>query len=174
MSARPRYYQFRTEIVDNSVFPPFDGWKDITVHCTGPGGGGLAPLPQDNPDLPQPQAAWQGEALVSDSAGSGKKACPRKGQVSFAVSRQAPGDFDYRISCSNGAFFDGTATGFDQGNGMFEAHGAHDLSVNRTRSISCTLQELTPAPVTVDTDKEDFTCAKPELRPAGRRHRVEP
>ena len=102
--------------------------------------------------------------IVADSAG-GKKACPRKGQVSFSVSRQEPGDFDYRISCSNGAFFTGTATGFDQGNGVFEAQGAHEISVNRTRSISCTLQELTPAPVTVDTDKEDFTCSNPNFDP---------
>jgi hypothetical protein len=158
------YYQFRTEIVDNSVFPPSDGWKDITVHCTNPGGGGFAPEPDDNSDLPKPQAKWQGEVIVADSAG-GKKACPRKGQVSFSVSRQAPGDFDYRISCSNGAYFAGTATGFDQGNGMFAAQGAHEISVNKTRSISCTLQELTPAPVTVDTDKEDFTCSNPNFEP---------
>ena len=45
MSAQPPTIQFRTEIVDNSVFPPFDGWKDITVHCTNPGGGGFAPSP---------------------------------------------------------------------------------------------------------------------------------
>jgi len=159
------WYQFRTEIVDDSVFPPFDGWKEITVHCTGAGGGGLAPLPQNDPDLPPPQASWQGDVAVSDSAGSGKKACPRKGQVSFAVSRQAPGDFDYRISCSNGAFFTGSTTGFDQGNGVFEALAAHDLSITRTRSVSCTLQELTPAPVTVATDAEEFTCAKPVFDP---------
>lgn len=56
------WFQFRTEIVDNAVFPPFDGWKDITVHCTGAGGGGLAPVPQADPD--EPQASWQGKVLV--------------------------------------------------------------------------------------------------------------
>ena len=44
------YFQYKTEIVEDSPFAPFDGWKDITVHCTSPGGGGLAPLPQDDPD----------------------------------------------------------------------------------------------------------------------------
>ena len=39
------YFQFKTEIVEAGPFGPFDGWKDITVHCTSPGGGGFAPLP---------------------------------------------------------------------------------------------------------------------------------
>ncbi|MCV3242454.1 hypothetical protein [Mesorhizobium sp. ZC-5] len=159
------YFQFKTEIVEAGPFGPFDGWKDITVHCTSPGGGGFTDVPQDNPDLPKPKAEWQGEVTVADSAGR-DKSCPRKGQVFFAVTRAAPGDFDYRIQCSNGAFFTGTATGYDQGSGVFEAYGAHDLSINRTRSIQCTLQELQPAPVTVDTDKEDFTCNNPNFDPA--------
>ena len=158
------YFQYRTEIVEDSVFPPFDGWKDITVHCTNPGGGGLAPLPQDDPDQPQPHAEWQGELTIADSAGA-DKSCPRKGQVFFAATRAEPGDFDYRISCSNGAFFTGTATAYDQGSGIFEAYGAHDISVSRTRSIQCTLQELQPAPVTVATDREDFTCNNPAIDP---------
>lgn len=160
------HFQFKTEIVENgSPFAPYDGWKDITVHCTGAGGGGLTTAPRDNPDLPKPQAKWQGEITVADSAGR-DKSCPRKGQVFFAVKRAAPGDFNYRVSCSNGASFSGKATGYDQGSGVFEAYGAHDISVNRTRSIQCTLQELQPAPVTVAVDKTDFTCANPAIDPA--------
>lgn len=160
------YFQFKVEIVDpTDPFAPFDGWKDITVHCTSPGGGGFTNEPRPDNDLPQPQAKWDGEIAVSDSAGR-DKSCPRKGQVSFNVSRQAPGDFDYRISCSNGAYFEGTATGFADGAGGFAASGAHQISVNRTRSIQCTLQEMTPAPVTVDVDKDDFTCANPNFDPA--------
>ena len=160
------YFQFKTEIVDNSSpFAPFDGWKDNTAHCTGAGGGGLTTAPQDNPDLPKPQAKWQGEVTVADSAGR-DKSCPRKGQVFFAVKRDAPGDFNYRVSCSNGASFSGKATAYHQGSGVFEAYGAHDIGVNRTRSIQCTLQELQPAPVTVAVDKADFTCANPAIDPA--------
>lgn len=157
-------FQFKTEIVEDSIFAPFDGWKDITVHCTNPGGGGLAPAPQNDPDQPRPRAEWQGELTVADSAGA-DKSCPRKGQVFFAATRAEPGDFQYRISCSNGAFFKGTATAYDQGSGVFEAYGAHDISVNRTRSIQCTLQELQPAPVTVATGGQDFTCNNPAIDP---------
>ena len=159
------HFQFKTEIVDNaSPFAPFDGWKDIMVHCTNPGGGGLAPNPANNPDLPKPQAKWQGEVIVADSAGH-DKSCPRKGQVFFEVTRPEPADFDYRISCSNGAFFTGTATGYNQGSGIYEAYGAHDLSINKTRTIQCTLQELQPAPVTVAVGTKDFTCNNPAIEP---------
>jgi hypothetical protein len=159
------HFQFKTEIVEDGPFGPFDGWKDIMVHCTSPGGGGLTTGPGDDHDFPKPKAKWQGEVIVADSAGR-DKSCPRKGQVFFEVTRTAPGDFDYRIQCSNGAFFTGTATGYDQGSGVYEAYGAHDLSINRTRSIQCTLQELQPAPVTVAVDKQDFTCSNPAIDPA--------
>lgn len=160
------HFQFKTEVVENNTpFAPFDGWKDITVHCTGAGGGGLTTAPQDDPDMPKPQAKWHGEITVADSAGR-DKSCPRKGQVFFSVKRDAPGDFNYRVSCTNGASFSGKATGYDQGSGVFEAYAAHDISVNRTRGIQCTLQELQPAPVTVAVDKTDFTCANPAIEPA--------
>jgi hypothetical protein len=159
------YFQFKTEIVENGPFAPFDGWKDITVHCTSPGGGGLAPIPPLDPDNPPAQPEWDGEVTVSDSAGY-KKACPRKGQVSFDVSRDEPGAFDYRISCSNGAFFTGTAYGFEQG-GVFKASASHELNITRTRKIQCTLQEKKASGgwVTVDKDDEDFTCIKRTFDP---------
>lgn len=160
------YYQFKTEIVSDDTFNPSDGWKDITVHCSSPGGGGLTDVPQDNPGLPEPQARWQGEVAVADSAGRDKR-CPRKGEVSFVATRAVPGKLNYRIQCSNGAFFSGTATGYDKGGGVFEVTGAHDLSVNRTRSISCTLQELQPAPVTLGTGKKDFICKNRNVDPGG-------
>ena len=155
------HFQFKTEIEDGTPFAPFDGWKDITVHCTGAGGGGLADVPQNNPDNPPAQAEWDGAVTVSDSVGTGRKICPRKGQVSFEVSRDAPGAFDYRISCSNGAFFTGTANAFNQG-GAFKASGSHEFNVSRTRKIQCTLQEIKAngTPATVDKDDEDFTCIK--------------
>lgn len=159
------YFQFKTEIEDGTPFGPFDGWKDITVHCTGAGGGGLAPLPPLDPDNPPAQPDWDGEVTVSDSAGY-KKTCPRKGQVSFEVSRDEPGAFDYRISCSNGAFFTGTAYAFNQ-SGVFKASGSHEFNVTRTRKIQCTLQEqrTNGTWVTVDKDDEDFTCIKRTFEP---------
>jgi hypothetical protein len=159
-------FKFMTEIEGNGPFSPSTQWKDITVHCAGAGGGGLASEPQDNPDVAKPQANWQGEATVADSAAA-KKSCPRKGQVSFSVMRGGPGDFKYRVGCSNGAFFSGTATGLSQGGPNHEAYGAHDLSINRTRTISCTVQEILAngKPVTVATAKKDFTCNNPAVDP---------
>ncbi|RUW24073.1 hypothetical protein EN858_06475 [Mesorhizobium sp. M4B.F.Ca.ET.215.01.1.1] len=159
------YFQYKTEIVGNGPFEPFDGWKDITVHCTGAGGGGFTDGPQPDPDNPPAKADWQGEVTVSDSAGS-RKLCPRKGQVAFEASRDAPGALHYRIGCSNGAFFTGTAVAFNEG-GVFKASAAHDLSISRTRSIQCTLQEIKPngSIATIDMDAEDFTCIKRTIEP---------
>ena len=159
------YFQYKTEIIGNGPFEPFDGWKDITVHCTGAGGGGFTDAPQDNPDNPPAHSDWQGEVTVSDSAGF-KKLCPRKGQVAFEVEREAPGAFHYRISCSNGAFFTGTTAAFNDG-GVFKASAAHELSIVRTRSIQCTLQEIKQngSIATVDNSSEDFTCIKRNFDP---------
>jgi hypothetical protein len=169
------WFQFKVEVTNEGPWGPQDGWKDITVHCTNPGGGGFAPAPNDNNDglFPSPQASWAGELTIADSAGH-DKSCPRSGQVFFEVTRQAPGDFDYRISCNNGAYFEGTATGYNQGSGVFEAFGAHDLNITRTRDIQCTLQEMTPAPVTVAVKKEGFTCANPTFPPATTDLQIEP
>ena len=159
------HFQYKTEIVGNGPFEPFDGWKDITVHCTGAGGGGFTDTPQGNPDNPPAHSDWHGEVAVSDSAGF-KKLCPRKGQVAFEVERDAPGAFHYRIGCSNGAFFTGTAVAFNQGD-SFKASAMHDLNISRTRSIQCTLQEIKQggAIATVDKDSEDFTCIKRNFDP---------
>ncbi|HTV69706.1 MAG TPA: hypothetical protein VMF90_14325 [Rhizobiaceae bacterium] len=160
-------HQFLVEVTSEGPWGPQDGWKDITVHCTSPGGGGLTTEPQDNDAFPTPQASWTGDLIIADSASAGgDKSCPRSGQVFFEVTRPEPGDFNYRIQCSNGAYFEGTATGYDQGSGIFEAYGAHDISISRTRDIQCTLQEMTPAPVTVAKKKEGFTCANPTFPPA--------
>ena len=157
------YFQFKAEIVETGPFGPTDGWKDITVHCTNPGGGGFTVAPEPSDD--GPKANWNGSIIVADQK-QASRSCPRKGNVTFAVTRAEPGDFDYRISCSNGAFFTGTASGNDQGGGVYLAYGAYELSINRTRSIQCTLQELRPAPVTIATGKHDFACNNPAIDPS--------
>lgn len=48
------HFQFKTEIEDGTPFAPFDGWKDITVHCTGAGGGGLTTEDRPSQSAPLP------------------------------------------------------------------------------------------------------------------------
>ena len=104
---------------------------------------------------------------MADSAGS-RKSCPRKGQVFFEVKRNELGSFKYKISCSNGQGFGGTSQSFNKGNGIFEAFGAHDINVNRTRKIQCTLQEVkaSGARVTIDKGSFDYTCNNPAIDPS--------
>lgn len=189
------YLQFMAEVVGDS-FAPSTQWKDITVHCTGAGGGGLAndmpdtgaedPIPvppkkpkpqvdtgsgdlagQPRPDPDKPKPTWNGEVTMADSAGS-KKSCPRKGQAVFAVTRAAPGNFKYKLSCSNGQGFSGSAVSYSQGGPTFEAYGAHDLNISRTRTIQCTLQEVkdSGARVTIDKGAFDYTCNRPAIDPS--------
>jgi hypothetical protein len=186
------WLQYMAEVIGDTSAPQ-TGWKGITVHCTGAGGGGLTvdqgdtdgipPTPKQpkpavdlnnqdmasptppNPDGPKP--SWAGEVTLADSAAA-SKSCPRKGQVFFAVTRNEPGNFKYRLGCSNGASFSGTAQAFSQGGPTFEAYGAHDFSINRTRSIQCTLQEVKSngAAVTIDKGSLAYTCNNPAIDPA--------
>ena len=188
------YLQYMAEVV-GGTFAPSTPWKDITVHCTGAGGGGLSngqqdtgtedPIPvppkkpkpqvdqasddlagQPQPDPDKPKATWAGTVTLADSAGT-KKRCPRKGQAVFAVTRDAPGNFKYKLSCSNGQGFSGSVVSYSQGGPTFEAYGAHDLNINRTRTIQCTLQEVkdSGARVTLDKGAFDYTCNKPAIDP---------
>ncbi len=186
------WLQFKADVVGDA-FAPQTAWKDITVHCTGAGGGGLTNgepdhgdgpvIPPAKPDpqvdtgsddlappvLPDPdgsKASWAGEVTMADSAAS-RKACPRKGQVFFAVTRQEPGNFKYRIGCSNGQGFSGSVLSYSQGGPVFEAYGAHDIHVSRTRTIQCTLQEVKSngSRVTIDKASIAYTCNKPAIDP---------
>ena len=158
------YLQYMAEVV-GGTFAPTTPWKDITVHCTGAGGGGLSNGQPDN-GIEKPKASWTGEVTLADSAGT-RKHCPRKGQAVFAVTRNEPGQFKYKLSCSNGQGFSGSVQSFNQGSGVFEAYGAHDFSVNRTRTIQCTLQEVkaSGARVTIDKGSFAYTCNNPAIEP---------
>ena len=186
--------QYMAEVV-GGTFAPSTPWKDVTIHCTGAGGGGLAndlpdavdpEIPQPKPEPPKPQfdppandlanpgrpdpdapkPAWAGTVTLADSAGAHKR-CPRKGQAVFAVTRNEPGQFKYKLSCSNGQGFSGSVQSFNQGSGVFEAYGAYDLKVNRTRTIQCTLQEVraSGARVTIDKGSFAYTCNNPAIDP---------
>lgn len=188
------YLQFMAE-AQGGTFAPSTPWKDITVHCTGAGGGGLAndmpntgkdPLPPPKPKKPKPQVdvgssdlagqpqpggdkpvkSWTGTVTLADSAAH-KKRCPRKGQAVFAVNRNAPGTFKYKLSCNNGQGFSGSVLSYSQGGPNFEAYGAHDININRTRKIQCTLQEVKPsgARVTIDKGSFNYTCNNPAVKP---------
>ncbi|MER8518263.1 hypothetical protein NKJ73_25675 [Mesorhizobium sp. M0074] len=83
------YFQYKTEIVGNDPFEPFDGWKDITVHCTSAGGGGFTDSPQDNPVNPPVHSDWQGR---------GHRVRQRRPQETLPV--QGSGDVRSRARCA--------------------------------------------------------------------------
>ena len=154
------YLQYMAEVV-GGTFAPSTPWKDITVHCTG-AGGGLAGAPQNDPD--KPKASWAGEVTVAENYAA-KKSCPRQGKLSFFVTRNEPGTFKYKIGCSNGQGFDGSVPSYIHDASTLQASGGHSLHINRTRNIQCTLQEVKEngARVTIDQGSFDYSCNNPVI-----------
>jgi len=137
----------------------------LQLTCTGAGGEGLATPDANNPDAPRP--SWSGELIMADSATGRDNSCPRQGQVFYRVNRTEPGSFNYRISCSNGKLFQGNTNSFNQGGQDWEAAGAHNLDITKTRKISCNLQEIRPsgAPVSIASTSFDYICIKRTTEP---------
>ena len=89
------YVQAMADDMTNQ-FGQSTGWKDITLHCTGAGGGGLADAPRPNPDGPVTQPLKvSGELSLADQAGAPKDK-PRLGQAVFKIWASKPGDASYR------------------------------------------------------------------------------
>ena len=183
MSARPPTSSSRPRSSTTASFAPFDGWKDITVHCTSPGGGGFAPLPQDNPDLPQPQADWQGE-VTRRRQRRRQEILPAQGPGVFAV--EPPGARRFRLphQLLERRLLHRHGDRLRPGQRRLRGARARTTSrINRTRSIQCTLQEIEAgagdrrhrqartSPATIrnfDPDADDLRSSTPTQTPASR------
>ena len=130
-----------------------------TFNCitpiVNPGSDDVATTPLPDPDAPR--SSWSGEVTVADS--SGPKVCPREGQAFFEVQTDAPGSFDYRLNCTNGQFFTGSKQSFGSP-GNYNAFGAHNINITKSRNIHCSLQEVRPNGVRITIAKggHQFVC----------------
>ena len=99
------------------------GWKDITLHCTGAGGGGLAGTPgNSNPDngtMPNTLKVT-GELSLADQAGAPKDR-PRLGQAVFKIWASKPGNTSYKLTCSGGRNWQGTLPTAKIADGKYQA-----------------------------------------------------
>jgi hypothetical protein len=123
-----------------NTFGQSTGWKDITLHCTGVGGGGLADAPRPNPDGPVTQPLKvTGELTLADQAGAPKDK-PRLGQAVFKIWASKPGNTAYRLTCSGGRQWEGSLPTAKLGNGKHQAVGAHNFQIDKTEQIGCALR----------------------------------
>ncbi len=118
------------------------GWKEITLHCTGAGGGGLAGTPGNaNPDngaMPNTLKVT-GELTLADKAGAPKDK-PRLGQAVFKIWASKPGNTSYKLTCSGGRNWQGTLPTFKIADHKYQAVGAHNFQIDKTEQIGCALR----------------------------------
>jgi hypothetical protein len=115
------------------------GWKDITLHCTGAGGGGLADKPKPNNDGPLVKPLKvTGELTLADSAPNSDK--PRLGQAVFKIWANKPGSTSYKLTCGGGRKWEGTLPTFKVADKKYQAVGAQNFQISKTEQIGCALR----------------------------------
>jgi len=115
------------------------GWKSITLHCTGAGGGGLADKPNSNDDGPLVSPLKvTGELTLADSAANSNK--PRLGQAVFKIWATKPGATSYKLTCVGNRKWEGTLPTFKVANKKYQAVGAVNFQIAKTEQIGCALR----------------------------------
>ncbi|HET7154683.1 MAG TPA: hypothetical protein VFI87_04865 [Hyphomicrobiaceae bacterium] len=91
------YAQYMAEVT-SSTFGPSTQWKDISIQCTGPGGGGLTTgLPQGGGDLIPGFKVTSAQLKIIGIPGAG---CPTKAFVTASYTTNKAGKFRYFIGSS--------------------------------------------------------------------------
>lgn len=132
------YVQAMAEDLTNPIGQS-SGWKDITLHCSGPGGGGLADQPKPDNDGGVVQLKVSGNLTLADQAGAPKDK-PRLGQAVFKIWSNKPGPTSYRLTCSGGRNWEGTLQTAKVGNHKYRAVGAENFQISKTEQIGCALR----------------------------------
>ena len=93
------YAQYMAEVT-STTFGLSTQWKDISIHCTGPGGGGLTTgLPQHGGDPIPGFKVTSAQLKIIGLPGVG---CPTKAFVTASYTTNKPGKFRYFIGSSAG------------------------------------------------------------------------
>ncbi len=120
-----------------------DGWKDITLRCSAPGGLGLADVPSENPGdggtlIPLKVV---GNLTLGDHAGAAQFK-PRTGTVTFRLVSNRAGKTSYRLACGSGREWTGTVNTKSHVAGKFRAVGTHKFAVTKTVDVKCALRSM--------------------------------
>jgi hypothetical protein len=155
-----------------NTFGQSTGWKDITLHCTGVGGGGFADAPRPNPDEPVTQPLKvTGDLALADQAGAPKDK-PRLGQAVFKILASKPGNTSYRLTCTGRRQWEGSLPTAKVGEYKYQAVGAHNFQIDKTEQIGCALRSTSlPKHNVIAVASELFKLVKgnPDVaRPGGK------
>ena len=151
--------QFNARDLVNEVFYNETGWKDITLHCSGTGGGGLQVETEDDGVA---HTAFEGKFQFIDNGPQAQNyTCPRnpKALVWFDAPKQD--NIHYSLDCGALGNFSGVLQPEKIGNGHYRAAKLINMELTDTIEAGCTLRTVSPG------DARDhafaahtFQCAK--------------
>lgn len=119
-------------------------WKLVHLRCDGAGGGGLATNGTGgNSDQPViPALAVTGNISLGTLPGAGATA-PRDASVVFRLWANKPGDTSYKLTCTGGHEWTGTAATTKVGPGKYMASGLHKVHIAKTTQLACAMRSTT-------------------------------
>ncbi len=141
----PTFVQAKAEELV-SAFGKSTPWKDITLQCTNPGGGGLATNPNtSNPDNPNSDSLPQAKTLKGDFSfvDHGSPKCTRTGKALLTFQSPKADNVHYSLDCKKGSFSGVTPVAPNPAGG-YSGVALVSFDVEKTIDESCTLRTVAP------------------------------
>lgn len=139
-------------------------WKNITLQCTGAGGGGKGGGLTTQTDEPMaPPRTLKGEFSFVDH---GAPKCAREGKALISFTSNQPGDVHYTLDCTNGQNFSGTAALVKNPAGGYVAAALKSFDVASSTVYSCALKSTVPGAGKLHQWKSHtYKCETPAIIP---------
>lgn len=153
--------QFNARDLVNETFSHETGWKDITLHCSGTGGGGLHIPTNDDNGAVQP-AAFEGNFQFIDNGPlADRHTCPRDAKALVWFDAPKADNIHYSLDCGALGNFSGVLQPEKIANNHYRAGKLIKFELSDTIEAGCTLRTVSPGdPVDHAFAAHTFQCAK--------------
>lgn len=155
--------RFNARDLVNATFNKETGWKDITLHCTGAGGGGFVNPTDDDDDNVPSTTAFQGNFQFIDNGALAKRnTCPRDAKALIWFNAPKQDSIHYSLDCGALGNFSGVLQPEQVGNSHFSAGKLIGIGIVDTIEAGCTLRTVAPGNARDHAFKaHTFQCAIP-------------
>ena len=155
--------QFNARDLVNETFNQETGWKDITLQCTGAGGGGLAsPSGTDDDDNTPKIAAFQGNFQFIDNGPLAQSnTCPRNAKALVWFDAPKADNIHYSLDCGALGNFSGVLQPEQVASSHYRAATLINFDITDTIEAGCTLRTVSPGdPIDHAFTARTFQCVK--------------
>jgi hypothetical protein len=162
--------QFNARDLVNETFNKETGWKGLTLHCTGAGGGGLTTAPDDNDNNEAPEPSLAGNFQFLDNSPEAERIqCPRNANALIWFSNNIGENIHFSLDCDKLGSHSGVLQPLEGDDGHYTvATLVPLLPITESLSDSCTLRTVAPGlPRDHVTLERDFICATSTGQGAG-------